>query len=87
MSRPENSCQIQHTSGPLKTKLRSRISHVNYATLSLQMVNMNDRFGQVMLENMATRGCGMPGLAACVDRAAQASLSLVAQGLLFIISC
>ena len=37
----------------------------------LQMVNMNDRFGQVMLENMSSRGCGLPGLAACVDRASQ----------------
>ena len=37
-----------------------------------QMVNMNDRFGQVMLENMSSRGCGMPGLAACVDRESQA---------------
>jgi [phosphatase 2A protein]-leucine-carboxy methyltransferase len=35
------------------------------------MLNMCDRFGQVMLDNMSSRGCGMPGLDACKDRAAQ----------------
>ena len=32
---------------------------------------MGDRFGQVMLENLAARGCGLAGAASCSDKAAQ----------------
>ena len=36
---------------------------------------MNDRFGQVMLENLSQRGCGLPGVKAC--QGMQKMLSLV----------
>ncbi len=39
--------------------------------LNYEMVNMGDRFGQVMLENMSSRGCGMPGMPACKDKESQ----------------
>jgi len=26
---------------------------------------MNDRFGQVMMENLSQRGCGLPGVSSC----------------------
>lgn len=35
------------------------------AFLHYEQVNMNDRFGMIMVENFRTRGCDLPGLSAC----------------------
>lgn len=39
--------------------------------LNHEQLNMNDRFGAVIVENMSSRGCGLPGVAACQSPAAQ----------------
>ena len=33
--------------------------------LNHEQLNMNDRFGQVMMENLSQRGCGLPGVSSC----------------------
>ena len=33
-----------------------------------EQLNMSDRFGQVMMDNLASRGCDLPGAAACKDK-------------------
>ena len=35
------------------------------ALLNHEQLNMNDRFGQVMMENLSQRGCGLPGVSSC----------------------
>ena len=39
--------------------------------LGHEQLNMNDRFGQVMMENLSARGCGLPGVASCKDKDTQ----------------
>jgi len=39
--------------------------------LNHEQLNMNDRFGQVMMENLSQRGCGLPGVSSCKDKSAQ----------------
>ena len=39
--------------------------------LDHEQVNLGDRFGQVMLENLSARGCGLPGATACENRSSQ----------------
>ena len=34
-------------------------------SISYEQVNLNDRFGQVMLNNLTSRGCGLAGYDAC----------------------
>ena len=41
------------------------------ALLNHEQLHMNDRFGRVMLENLSQRGCGLPGVVACVDKVTQ----------------
>ncbi len=43
----------------------------NVAFVDHEQVNLGDRFGRVMLENLNARGCGLPGAAACENRASQ----------------
>lgn len=38
---------------------------------SYEQVNLNDRFGQVMHENLIARGCGLDGLDACLNEETQ----------------
>ena len=38
---------------------------------------MNDRFGQVMMENLSQRGCGLPGVASCKGKFKNADLYLM----------
>jgi len=38
---------------------------------SYEQVNLNDRFGQVMHENLIARGCGLDGLDACLSEETQ----------------
>jgi len=44
----------------------SSCTFVNY-----EQLNMNDRFGQVMLDNLMSRGCMLAGVAACKDKDTQ----------------
>ncbi|XP_023325920.1 leucine carboxyl methyltransferase 1 [Eurytemora carolleeae] len=46
----------------------SSIAFINY-----EQLNMNDRFGSVMLENLMSRGCQLSGVSACKDSSAQIS--------------
>jgi len=41
--------------------------------VSYEQVNLNDRFGQVMLENLVSRGCGLAGYDACLSVDTQTS--------------
>lgn len=41
--------------------------------VSYEQVNLNDRFGQVMLDNLVARGCGLDGIDACLSRETQES--------------
>ncbi len=38
-----------------------------------EQVNLRDRFGQVMLENLSARGCGLAGAESCKDKETQAA--------------
>ena len=42
-------------------------SHV----ICYEQVNLNDRFGQVMLDNLTSRGCGLAGYDACQSKQTQ----------------
>jgi len=44
----------------------SSCTFVNY-----EQLNMNDRFGQVMLDNLMSRGCMLAGVLACKDKTSQ----------------
>jgi len=46
----------------------SSCTFVNY-----EQLNMNDRFGQVMLDNLMSRGCMLAGVTACKDKITQVS--------------
>jgi len=46
----------------------STIAFINY-----EQLNMNDRFGSVMLENLLSRGCLLSGVSACKDADTQIS--------------
>lgn len=46
----------------------SSCAFVNY-----EQLNMNDRFGQVMLDNLMSRGCLLAGVSACKDKVSQIS--------------
>lgn len=46
----------------------SSIAFVNY-----EQLNMNDRFGSVMLDNLLSRGCLLSGVSACKDTESQIS--------------
>ena len=35
------------------------------ALLNHEQLNMNDRFGQVMMDNLSQRGFGLPGVSSC----------------------
>ena len=50
------------------------------ALLNHEQLNMNDRFGQVMLENLSQRGCGLPGVKACQDNVSQCNRFTVGGG-------
>lgn len=39
--------------------------------LDHEQINLEDRFGKVMLENLSIRGCGLPGAPACKDKQSQ----------------
>jgi len=43
----------------------------NSQVISYEQVNLNDRFGQVMLDNLTSRGCGLAGYDACQSKATQ----------------
>lgn len=43
----------------------------NLRTYLLLKVNMNDRFGDVMLSNLRSRGCSLAGVDACLSLEAQ----------------
>lgn len=46
----------------------SSIAFINY-----EQLNMNDRFGSVMLDNLLSRGCLLSGVSACKDEQSQVS--------------
>ena len=39
--------------------------------LSYEQVNLNDRFGQVMVDNLTSRGCGLRGYELCQSKQTQ----------------
>ncbi|CAG5083421.1 Oidioi.mRNA.OKI2018_I69.PAR.g10375.t1.cds [Oikopleura dioica] len=43
----------------------------NLKVISYEQLNLNDRFGTVMLENLVQRGCGLDGIDACLSKATQ----------------
>jgi len=47
----------------VSTKFHSSIAMINH-----EQLNIFDRFGQVMLDNLAQRGCSLPGLEACRNK-------------------
>ena len=47
----------------VSTKFHSSIAIINH-----EQLNIFDRFGQVMLDNLAQRGCSLPGLEACRNK-------------------
>lgn len=44
----------------------SSLTFINY-----EQLNMEDRFGQVMLDNLMSRGCLLAGVSACTDKKTQ----------------
>ena len=52
------------------------------AFLNHEQIHMNDRFGAVMLDNLSARGCGLPGVSACVDKQTQIRRFLGAKSML-----
>lgn len=53
----------------IKEKFTGGVAIVNH-----EQLNMNDRFGQVMLDNLSQRGCGLPGaFPACKNKESQVS--------------
>lgn len=57
---------------PAKTKQFLQWSaskfHSSIALINHEQLNIFDKFGQVMLENLSQRGCSLPGLEACRDK-------------------
>merc|ERR1711997_1386315 len=51
--------------------IKRKFDRSGVALLNHEQLNMNDRFGQVMLENLSQRGCGLPGVTACRDKQSQ----------------
>ena len=51
--------------------IKSKFNKTGVALLNHEQLNMNDRFGKVMLDNLSQRGCGLPGVSACKDKQAQ----------------
>ena len=45
------------------TKFHSSIAMINH-----EQINIFDKFGQVMLENLSQRGCSLPGIEACRNK-------------------
>jgi len=43
----------------------------NLKVISYEQLNLNDRFGAVMLENLVQRGCGLDGINACLSKKTQ----------------
>ena len=45
---------------------------IGVVLLNHEQLNMNDRFGQVMMENLSQRGCGLPGVSSCKGKLSNA---------------
>lgn len=43
----------------------------NLKVISYEQLNLNDRFGAVMLDNLVQRGCGLDGINACLSKKTQ----------------
>merc|ERR1712168_855909 len=56
-------------SSPLLKYFSSKFN--NSMVISYEQVNLNDRFGQVMLDNLTSRGCGLAGYDACQSEQTQ----------------
>jgi len=51
--------------------LAKRFAGAPLVLVAHEQINMNDRFGQVMLDNLRARGCPLRGVPACADKTAQ----------------
>ncbi len=49
----------------------AKFASTSLALINHEQLNMRDKFGQVMLENLSQRGCGLPGIEACTDKNSQ----------------
>lgn len=48
--------------------------------LNHEQLNMNDRFGTIMMDNLSQRGCRMPGVPACQTKETQVSRLVTESG-------
>ena len=54
-----------HSSISFVSLLCTILNRGGVALLNHEQLNMNDRFGQVMMDNLSQRGCGLPGVSSC----------------------
>jgi len=59
----------QNKTNRLMSWLASKFSSCTF--INYEQLNMSDRFGQVMLDNLLTRGCVLAGAGACRDKTSQ----------------
>lgn len=66
-------CVLVYVEPDAVTRLLSWITQrfKNAAFINYEMVNLNDTFGNIMLENLRARGCSLAGIEACKSLEAQ----------------
>jgi len=60
--------------------IKLKFDRSGVALLNHEQLNMNGRFGQVMMENLSQRGCGLPGVASCKDKMSQCNRFTIDSG-------
>jgi len=59
----------QNKTSKMMSWLANKFSSCTF--INYEQLNMNDRFGQVMLDNLLSRGCVLAGAGACQDKSTQ----------------